>query len=421
MLLRFLVPILGTFALCSACQTPQTDDTVSPDINSSVLDQALSDLVDSESAAGASLLIYQSGEEIYFNAVGASDREADRPWQRDTLVSLYSMTKPVTAVTLMTLYEEGLFDLDAPLSYYLPEYSDVKVFAGLDADGAPILEVPRNPIKVIDIFRHTACFGYGWESTPVATMMVEANVLDPSKPLSQFSEELADVPLYCHPGEQWKYGVSADVQARLAEVVTARPYEELIHERVLDPLNMSETRYFVPANEKARVAAGYARNEANELTRQPDQAVYGLWPAKPVQINGGHGLIGTADDYMRFAQMLQNEGTLDGVQILKPETLALMSRDHLPDDLTAKDFLPFKGQIGYGLGMAVRVNPPKDETEPFGVTGEFFWDGAASTLFWVDPENDLTVVFLTQVMPFDGAAHAKIRKAVYQSLGMLTD
>jgi len=418
---KFLVPILSVFALCSACQTPQTDDTVSPNVDSSVLDQALSDLMDSESAAGASLLIYHSGEEVYFNAVGDSDREADRPWQRDTLVSLYSMTKPVTAVTLMTLYEEGLFELDAPLSNYLPEYSDVKVLAGLDANGAPILESPHRPIKVIDIFRHTACFGYGWEGTPVAAMMVEANVLDPSKLLSQFSEELADVPLYCHPGEQWKYGVSGDVQARLAEVVTGRPYEELVHERVLDPLDMSETNYFVPMDKKVRVAAGYIKSETQGLTRQPDQNVYGLWPAKPVQINGGHGLIGTADDYMRFARMLQNDGTLDGVQILKPETLALMSRDHLPDNLPAKDFLPSKGHIGYGLGMAVRVAPPKDDTEPFGVAGEFFWDGAASTLFWVDPENDLTVVFLTQVMPFDGAAHAKIRKAVYQSLGILTD
>lgn len=413
---------LGLLALCAACQTPQTDSTSSPDIDSVVLDQTLSDFIDSESAAGASLLIYKSGEEIYFNAVGEADREANRPWNRDTLVSLYSMTKPVTAVTLMSLYEEGLFDLDAPLSDYLPEFSDMTVLTERDANGDPVFEEVRNPIKVVDIFRHTACFGYGWEGTPAAAMMVQANVLDPSKPLSQFGSELAGLPLFCHPGEQWKYGVSADVQARLAEVVTGRPFEDLVHERVLGPLKMSETGYFVPEDKKARVAAGYLHNDTRGLSRQADENVYGLWPSKPVQINGGHGLIGTTDNYMRFARMLQNEGSLDGVQIIKPETLALMSRNHLPDTLTGKDFLPSKGKMmGFGLGVAVRVGPPMDDTEPFGVTGEFFWDGAASTLFWVDPENDLTVVFLTQVMPFDSAAHAKVRKSVYQSLGILTD
>ena len=288
----------------------------------------------------------------------------------------------------------------------------------MHTDGTPLLESPHRPIKVIDIFRQTACFGYGSEDLPASTFMNAAQVLDPSKPLSQFSQELAEVPLYCQPGEQWKYGVAADVQARLAEVITGRPYEELVHERVLDPLKMSDTTYFVPPEQKHRLAAVYMRNEEGQLNRHPDTNVYSFRTEKPVQINGGHGLVSSIDDYMRFARMLQNEGTFQGAQILKPETVALMSRDHLPKGITKRDFLPGKGQVGFGLDFAVRTAPPVDANEPYGVVGEFFWDGAATPLFWVDPKNDVTVVFLTQVLPFNLDAQAKFRHSVYEALGL---
>lgn len=150
----------------------------------------------------------------------------------------------------------------------------------------------------------------------------------------------------------------------------------------------------------------------------PDKEVYSRFPAKPVQINGGHGLIATIDDYMRFARMLQNNGSLDGVQIIKPETLALMTQDHLPSGLAQQDFLPSKGQVGFGLDFAVRIAPPANEEEPFGVVGEYFWDGAASPFFWVDPKNELTAVFFTQIFPFNGSIQAQFRQAVYDSLGL---
>jgi len=281
------------------------------------------------------------------------------------------------------------------------------------------LEAPRRAIKVIDIFRHTACFGYGWEDNPLGQAMRDANLLDPSKPLAQFSRDLAKVPLYCHPGEQWKYGVSVDVQARLAEVVSGQPYEILVQERVLSPLKMLDTGYFVPPSQKPRLAGVYLKDEAGKLTRQSNTEVYGFRAEKPVQINGGHGLVSTIDDYMRFARMLQNEGSFEGVEILQPETVALMARDHLPDGLTERDFLPTKGQMGFGLDFAVRIAPPVDASEPFGVEGEFFWDGAATPLFWVDPKNDITVVFLTQLRPFDMDVQAKFRRAVYEAMGVI--
>lgn len=415
-----IITLIVSFLGLTACAPPPTSETYNSKIDSMIVSTALSNLVSEQSVIGASALIYKGGKEVFYGDAGFADREADQAWQRDTLTTIYSMTKPITGVTLMSLYEEGLFDLEDPLEKYLPEYADVQVFAGLAPDGSLILEAPTRPIKVIDIFRHTACFGYGWGNGPVSTIFNDADLLDPQKPLSQFSKALAKVPLYCQPGTQWKYSVSVDVQARLAEVVTGRSFEGIVQERVLGPLDMADTGYFVPAEQKSRLAAVYLRNEAGELTRNPDSNIYSFRAEKPAQINGGSGLISTIDDYMRFALMLQNEGTLGEVKILKPETMALMTKDHLPDDLISKDFLPSKGQMGFGLNFAVRLAPPIDEKEPYGAVGEFFWDGAASTLFWVDPKNDVTAIFFIQSMPFNQDAQAKFRRAVYEALGLKT-
>ncbi|MCK0127095.1 serine hydrolase domain-containing protein [Erythrobacter sp. F6033] len=398
---------------------PLNAQPASAEFDGNRVDRALSALIEDGSLVGVSAVVHMRGEEVYYGNFGFADREAERPWQRDTLATLYSMTKPVTGVTLMSLYEDGLFDLDDPLSQYLPEFAGVQVLDGVREDGTPILVEPVRPIKVIDVFRHTACFGYEWDSAPAAAFMAKADLFNASKPLSQFSTELASLPLFCQPGKAWKYGVSVDVQARLAEVVTGRPYEELVTERVLEPLGMTETSYFVSSERKLRLAAGYMREDDGTIVRQSDDRVYGFRETKPIQINGGHGLISTIDDYLRFALMLQNEGKLGDVQILKPETVALMARDHLPEGVTDRDFLMTKGQMGFGLNFAVRTGPPNSDAEPFGVKGEFFWDGAASLLFWVDPANDITAVFFTQMMPFDLNAQAKFRRAVYDAAGLI--
>jgi CubicO group peptidase (beta-lactamase class C family) len=420
--LSILLSITASSSLvaCDSADGNRGNETASS-FNPTPIDSALSTLVSEGSLIGASGLIYLEGEEVYYGEAGLADREVARDWDRDTLIAIYSMTKPVTGVTLMSLYEEGLFELDAPLSDYLPEYADVRVLTGLDADGAPILKVPDRPIQVIDIFRHTACFGYGWEGLPASEIMNAANILDPDKPLAQMSLDLAGVPLFCEPGSEWRYSVAVDVQARLAEVLTGQDFEDVMRARVLDPLGMTETRYFVPTAEKNRVAAAYRASGEGGLDRLPVDEVYSLRATKPAQIGGGSGLISSIDDYMRFALMLRNEGELDGVRILRPDTIALMSRDHLPDSVGPRDFLPSKGQMGFGLDFAVRVAPPIDDQEPFGVVGEFFWDGAASPLFWVDPQNDLTAVFFTQKRPFDREAHKRFRRAVYEAVGVIED
>lgn len=420
---------LSLISLCllvaTACQSLPTGDAGKTDdvartIAANGLDETLRGMVEANRIAGIAALIYADGQEVYFGAAGFADREAGLTWQRDTHASIYSMTKPVTGVTLMTLYEDGLFELDAPLSHYLPEFEQVSVVSDIGDDGTPVLAPPAHPIRVIDLFRYTACFGYGWEDHPASAIMRSADVLNPSKPLSQFSQELAEVPLFCEPGQAWKYGVAVDVQARLAEVVSGERFEDLVTERVLKPLGMTQTSYFLPPEHRGTLAAVYNRGGDGTLTRVPDDGLYAFSAEKPVQINGGHGLISTLDDYIRFAEMLRNQGTLGGVQILTPETVAMMTQDQLPSDVDDRDFLPSKGQVGFGFNLAVRTAPPVSDVEPFGVTGEYFWDGAASTLFWVDPENRLSVVLFVQIFPFDGAVQADFRRAVYEALGVST-
>lgn len=415
---RLHVWIIILMALCVAACKSAAPAAAPQQFESSVIDSALSNMVETDSVMGVSGLVYLGDQEIYYGQFGYADKEKEREWSRDTLLAIFSMTKPVTGVTLMSLYEDGLFSLDDQLSDYLPEYANMSFIDGVNEDGSPKLSPTSRPIKVIDIFRHTSCFGYGWSGGPAARLMNDANIFDPSKPLSQFSQELSELPLFCDPGTEWKYGVSVDVQARLAEVLSGQPYEDLVKDRVLDPLGLKDTGYYVDEDHRSRIAALYLKQNDGTLKRQLDENVYSLWPQKPIQINGGHGLISSIDDYMRFALMLQNEGKIDGVRILKPETLALMTQDHLPENLIARDFLPEKGQVGFGLDFAVRVAPPADESEPYGVTGEFFWDGAASTLFWVDPNTNITAVFFVQIQPFNGEIQAEFRRAVYEALGM---
>ena len=415
-----LKSILATacFVLLPACQNTDNSPASAQHFDSRPANEALSAMVDEKTVAGVSALIYAGGNEIYFGAFGDANIEAEDPLSRDTQFLIYSMTKPITGVTLMSLYEDGLFKLDDPITKYLPEFETVKVISGISDSGAPILETPRRAIRIIDLFRHTACFGYGWEGHPAAEYMTAADVLNPAKPLSQMSEDLSKVPLYCHPGEEWKYGVSMDILARLGEVVAGKPYETLVYERVLTPLKMTDTHYFIAPDARGRMASIYTKQDNGDLLLTPETGNWRIGEVKRAQTNGGHGLISTVDDYMRFALMLQNEGKLDGAEILKPETVALMSQDHLPKGITEKEFLPSKGSVGFGLTMAVRIANPASEAEPYGALGEFFWDGAASPFFWVDPENDITAVFMTQIHPFNGNIQKAFRRAVYEGFDL---
>jgi CubicO group peptidase (beta-lactamase class C family) len=383
---------------------------------------ALKGYTDSGQLIGVSALVTQDGKETYFGVFGLADREAGRAMTRDTIVSIYSMTKPITGVALMTLWEEGKFRLDDPVVKYVPEFANLKVYAGVDANGAPILVAPNRPITIRDVCRHTAGLTYG-ESSDIPAIKALAKTTDPlalTHTLDEFAAALGTLPLEFQPGEKWHYSFGVDVQALLVQRISGKPFAQYVQERVLTPLKMRDTGFFVPPEKRDRLAAIYTRHFDGTFERKTDdksiQLNTGHWPMTP----GGYGLTSTLDDYSRFARMLVNGGELDGVRILKPATIRLMSTSTLDPAITERSWLPDKGQVGFGIDFAVRIDPPKRADEPAGEVGEFFWDGAAYTLFWVDPKNKLTAVFFTQYQPFGTVpAQKAFRNAVYQGVDPL--
>jgi CubicO group peptidase (beta-lactamase class C family) len=394
-----------------ATSSPEKQDlAIITEDTRSRIDSTLQALVNTGAIAGVSALIAEKNREVYFNAFGNADIEAGIPMSRNTVTRIFSMTKPITGVALMQLYEKGAFDLDDPLSKYAPEFANVKVFAGTDAKGKVMLVPPARPITIRDLTRHTA--GFTDDGHPhLGAMARKADPLNRENSLAVMAKKLASLPLAFHPGEEWSYGISVDVQAYLVEVLSGKPFDEYIHENIFVPLGMSNTGYVVA--DPKNLAALYRRSDDGKLTRIPDEDANVFnskpWPLKP----GGWGLTSTIDDYMKFARMLANKGTFNNTTILKEETVNLMATNHLSDSVTKRMWLPSKGQVGFGIDFAVRLRPAQSPDENVGTVGEFFWDGAASTLFWVDPANDLAAVLFVQILPFDRALHKHFRDAVY--------
>ncbi|MCV9385143.1 serine hydrolase domain-containing protein [Reichenbachiella ulvae] len=398
-----------------ACQ-PQTEtkenneNLVIDQVAKNRIDSTLQSFVSEGMVVGASALIFEKGKEAYFNAYGYADREAKIPMDRNTIVTIFSMTKPLTGTALMSLWEEGAFQLEEPLSKYAPEFSDMQVATELLDSGKWKLEPTTRPISIADITRHSAGFStrsdLGLDQANTAADLYNLN-----NTLKDMAQDLSQLPLGFQPGTRWEYGISVDVQAYLIEQLSGRPFDEYMQETVLDPLGMSETSFFVPEDRRQRMAALYFKTDSS-INRIPDEQShafnYAEWPMKP----GGWGLTSTLDDYMKFAQMLVNEGTYRDNTILQPETVKLMATNHLPaveDSL----WLPGKGRVGFGIDFAVRTEEPQNSEEMNGTVGEFFWDGAGSTLFWVDPKNELTAVLFVQIFPFNGTIHKQFRDAVY--------
>jgi len=376
------------------------------------IDRALAAMVADGRAAGVSALIWKDGQEAYFGTAGFADGEGQRPMKRDTIAQIYSMTKPITGVSLMQLWEQGKFQLDDPLSKYLPEFESMQVYAGKDAAGEPIYRPAARPITVRDIMRHTAGFAYGPGKTPAHDAYVKADPMAIDHDLAELGRRVAKVPLLFDPGTQWSYSIAVDVQALLVEKLSGQPFAEYAKQHVLDPLGMHDTAWRQPNERFARMAAMYHKKDG-KLVRDSDESTRKLNFQDNKLTGGGFGLASTVQDYMRFARMLLGKGELDGTRILKPSTVQLMATDELDPKITERLFLPSKGSVGFGLDFAVRKMQPQKPEESRGAVGEFFWDGAASTLFWVDPANHLAAVFFVQTMPFDGTLHHDLRAAIY--------
>ena len=407
---RLLAPLaaLGLFAAAPPAAAGERLE-----LDQSRIDEALAAMVEEGRTAGASLLLWKDGREAYFAAEGLADREDARPFARDTLVQIYSMTKPVTGVALMQLWEQGKFGLDDPLARHLPQFADLQVYDESEPDK---LRPPARPVTIRDVMRHTAGFTYGGASHPSDATWTALEPLSLDKTLAQFAEAMPKVPLLYDPGTHWHYSAAVDVQARLVEVLSGQPFDEYVREHIFLPLGMTQSCWKCGADKRPRLAAIYYGGEtAGELTRMPDEEWLAMsFAGKPMTM-GGAGIVASIDDYMRFARMLLGEGELDGVRILDPATVRLMATDHLDPRIALADrsWLVSKGAGGFGLDFFVRTRPPQSPEENRGAVGEFFWDGRASTLFWVDPSNDMAAVFLTQKVEFDGTLHHDIREAIY--------
>jgi len=377
--------------------------------------------------AGIVMLIARKGQVVHLKAYGMADVAAKRKMQTDSMVRLYSMTKPVTSVALLTLYEQGKFQLTDPLDKYIPAFANLKVMSGTRADGSPLLEDAKRKPTIQDVFRHTAGFSYGFGPDGIDAIYRKAGVdFSTMTSLTEMIQKLAPLPLMYQPGERWVYSVSHDVQAYLVEHFSGKPFDQYVRETILGPLKLTDMVFGVPRTHVARYSSMYAAKQGGglQLAENADgSAVKGVapWP-----LDGGYGryttvpfgglsLSSTATAYARFAQMLLNGGELDGVRILSRKTVELMTTNHLPASIPSIDLGDARDNgVGYGLGVSVTKDPAREGV--LDSVGEFGWAGAASTKVLIDPREQMIVVVLAQYVPFDPQFLAFAQTMAYQAI-----
>ncbi len=395
------------------------------------LDAAMQAEVDAGRKAGIVTLIARRGRVAHLKAFGMADREANVAMRDDSLFRLYSMTKPITSVALLMLYEEGKFQLSDPLEKYIPAFKGVQVLAGMDGERMR-LEPARRPPTIHDVFRHTAGFSYGFNPQDPIDRAYAQNGVDfgTATSLKQLvAENLPKVPLLYHPGEQWVYSVAHDVQAYLVEHFSGMPFDEFCRTRIFEPLGMTDATFGVPKSVVARYTANYApREQGNPAsglvqveTREgvapagaPNASLIAGGYARYTEIPfGGLGLSSTAMDYALFAQMLLNGGELDGTRILGKKTVELMTTNHLQPNFPGPMFFP-PGATGMGLGVWVLRDPALNAN--LDSAGTFGWAGGATTWASVDSKEDLVLLMMTQHMPADDNLFGRFRTLAYQAI-----
>ncbi|HEY2357455.1 MAG TPA: serine hydrolase domain-containing protein [Phenylobacterium sp.] len=379
----------------------------------------------------AQIAVARDGETAYESVLGLADVERQVPLKADAVFRIYSMTKPVTSVALMSLVEEGLIALDEPVAKHIPAWKDLGVYA---AGVGPHLTTPvARPMQVVDLMRHTSGLTYGFQSrtnVDAAYRDLKLGEAHGDLDLDAFIAALAKLPLEFSPGEAWNYSVSTDVVGYLVQKVAGKPLSQVLQERIFDPLKMVDTGFFVREDQKRRFAACYSASAQGAMNLQAspsgsltlnDDPANSPFHSPPKLESGGGGLVSTTADYLRFANMLANGGELDGARILSPMTVRLMASNHLPggQDLTQLSRSLFSEStyagIGFGLGFAVVFDPPKTLIPCS--KGEFYWGGAASTAFWVDPVEHISVVFMTQLTPSTTyPIRRELRTLVYSAL-----
>jgi CubicO group peptidase (beta-lactamase class C family) len=378
--------------------------------------------IDAGRFPGTQLVVYRRGKVVHSSVQGLADVERKAPVKDDTIFRIYSMTKPITSVAFMMLFEEGRVALDEPVHKYIPDWKNLGVF---QAGTAPafLTRPPSRPMLIVDLLRHTSGLTYGFQqrsNVDAAYRELKIGEIEKAGTLQSMIEDLAKIPLEFSPGEAWNYSVSTDVIGYLIGKISGKPFEQFLKERIFDPLEMNDTGFFVPAEKAHRLAACYSADGKGGRTLQ-DDPTKSSFLQPPSLISGGGGLCSTAADYLTFCRALLNRGELGGVRLIGPKTLALMTANHLPGerDLPAMSRSMFSeanyNGIGFGLGFSVTMNPA--QTLIPGSAGEYAWGGAASTAFWVDPAEELIAIFMTKLLPSSSyPIRRELRSMVYAAI-----
>jgi Beta-lactamase class C and other penicillin binding proteins len=375
-----------------------------------VLDAGIQSEIDKGNIAGLVVGVARRGEVVHLKAYGKANIERGEDMRTDHLFRLYSMTKAIASVALLQLYEQGHFQLDEPLERYIPSFANLKVYAGEDSNGRMRLEEMKRKPTILDAFRHTLGLASGVGQHPIDIVYREHGLgMGDLESLSEEMEKLGEVPLRYQPGEEWVYGLGHDVQAYLVEYFSGTSYGDYLQKHIFDPLGMKDTVFGVPSELAPRFATVYETDERGRLRAQQGDGYARYTDHHFATLS----LSGTAPDYLRFTMMLLNEGELDGVRILSPKTVQMMSRNWLPPEIPS---ISATGPhvSGWGLGLSVVI----DELAlgRLGSEGAYGWSGAATTFFTVDPKEELTYVILGQKMPNDTNVRNKVENLIYQAL-----
>lgn len=380
------------------------------------LDQLNRRYVEEGKLAGAMTMVARHGKTVHVNAAGTYGVDNDKPLSEDTLFRIYSMTKPVTAVALMMLYEEGAFQLSDPVSKFLPQFKSMKVWK------EDHLEDAQREITMHHLLTHTSGLSYGVGKSAVDQAYQEAELLSAGD-LDELIDKVATLPLVHEPGERWTYGISSDVLGAVAEKISGQTYAEFLKTRIFDPLGMSDTFFYVPDDKMDRFSTNHVWNhETNELSAFPDDEPLNHSYFGSIFFAGGHGLVSTIDDYMKFAEMLRKGGESNGARILSPKTIQFMTMNHL-ESVTASSAsgsspaldLPSIGRgLGFGIGFGIVGNPA--EAGVISSPGTYFWGGHAGTIFWVDPEEDLIAIGMLQLLASPWPYRREMMVATYQAI-----
>ncbi len=362
------------------------------------LDAGMKSLINEGRLAGTVTMVARHGKVVEFDAAGKRDLASNAPMQKDSIFRIYSMSKPITGVAMMMLFEEGRWQLNDPVAKFIPEFANLKVYS-TDASGNMALKDQNHPVTMRELLSHSGGFTYGFFSnTPVDKLQREADLLNVNNSLDEFIKRVAKLPLNSQPGSEWHYSISVDIQGYIVQKLSGMPFEEYLEKRIFKPLAMTDTAFYVPKEKLNRFAEMYDYDKDGKL--HPVGTTEGLnhdFAAKPALSSGGGGLVSTATDYMRFCQMLLNGGQLDGVRLLSPRTVELMRSNALAPGLSI-----FAPGAGFGLDFAVYTDPIA--AGGYYGKGTYWWGGAAGTWFWIDPVSDLIVIGMIQQVAGTGAA-----------------